>query len=698
MFFKDYNLYDLKALKEIHEFFLGFLKAYDEGLWQAYGVIEKQPSENAAPSSSKDQSALILKLAIALEDFLRTFFKLEEEVFSKDRDFEELYDLKRNTIQRLFLKKYEAFSTIPQEYTFTTQEQFIKDLKRCLSDQVLYALDLESLGKYAAFACLSKEGQKKHKNHLLFKIPHKLDPFNLIQLEKIDVIARNGFDHTDTAITKQEALNNASYCIKCHEQGKDSCSKGMASKEDSNIFTKNSFSKEMKGCPLRQKISEMNVLVQEGHTLAALAVICIDNPLLALTGHRICNACMKACIFQRQTPVDIPCVESNVLQEVLELNYGFEIYSLLTRWNPLNFKAPLPKKSSGHTVAVVGLGPAGIAMSHYMMQEGHHVIALDGLKIDPLRELPAYIKSFKELKIPLSRRNPDGFGGVMSYGITVRWDKNLLLLVRLLLERRANFKYFSGVALGQNITLKQLKEKGLSHVALCLGAGNATLLNLPHQLAPGIKLASDFLMSLHLNAPYKNEGANLEIELPCLVIGGGLTAIDAATEAKAYYAIQVEKIALKVRELKEKGTFEVFKDSLCLKDQEKLERFILHGTELLNNPSSKEDLLKKWGGVHVVYRNPIVKAPCYTLNHEEVIKALEEGIEFKENLTPISFNLDAFGALKSITFKQDERLIELESKSALLAIGTSLKIYEEEDDFEGFISYYGDMHKGYSGN
>jgi NADPH-dependent glutamate synthase beta subunit-like oxidoreductase len=73
-------------------------------------------------------------------------------------------------------------------------------------------------------------------------------------------------------------------------------------------------------------------------------MITVDNPMAAATGHRICNDCMKACIYQKQEPVDIPQAETRTLKDVLELPWGFEIYSLLTRWNPLNLRRPLPKR------------------------------------------------------------------------------------------------------------------------------------------------------------------------------------------------------------------------------------------------------------------------------------------------------------------------------------------------------------------
>ncbi len=59
------------------------------------------------------------------------------------------------------------------------------------------------------------------------------------------------------------------------------------------------------------------------------------------TGHRICNDCMKACIYQKQEPVNIPQIETGVLTDVLRMPWGVEIYGLLTRWNPLNVRRPV---------------------------------------------------------------------------------------------------------------------------------------------------------------------------------------------------------------------------------------------------------------------------------------------------------------------------------------------------------------------
>ncbi len=218
---------------------------------------------------------------------------------------------------------------------------------------------------------LSEAGRKQHHGDVLFKVAHKLDSLHLVPVETLQEngIAklrlpeeswrhREGFKLTDAGMDLDGALDQAHYCIKCHNQGKDSCSTGL--KEKTGEFKKTVFGVTLAGCPLDEKISEMNVVKQHGNSIGALAIVTIDNPMAAGTGHRICNDCMKACIFQKQDPVDIPQVETRTLKDVLELPWGFEIYSLLTRWNPLNFARPLPRRASRIQGAGGGAGPGGL--------------------------------------------------------------------------------------------------------------------------------------------------------------------------------------------------------------------------------------------------------------------------------------------------------------------------------------------------
>ena len=176
----------------------------------------------------------------------------------------------------------------------------------------------------------------------------------------------------------------------------------------------------MTGCPLEEKISEMHELKKEGYGIGALAIIMVDNPMCPATGHRICNDCMKACIYQKQDPVDIPQTETRILTDILSLPWGVEIYDLLTRWNPLRQEQWLAKSYNGLKVLVMGMGPAGFTLAHHLLMEGFAVVGTDGLKIEPL---PAHfinepIYQYDDLTEDLANRVMAGFwwcGGIRYY-------------------------------------------------------------------------------------------------------------------------------------------------------------------------------------------------------------------------------------------------------------------------------------------
>ena len=136
-----------------------------------------------------------------------------------------------------------------------------------------------------------------------------------------------------------------------------------------------------------------------------------------------------------------------------------------------------------------------------------------------------------------------GFGGVAEYGITVRWDKNFLKVIRLLLERRAQFAHVRRRALRRHARPSTTPSRWASTTSRCARArAGRRCSTCPNGLARGVRTASDFLMALQLTGAAKRESiANMQVRLPVVVIGGGLTAIDTATESLAYYPVQVEK-------------------------------------------------------------------------------------------------------------------------------------------------------------
>ena len=406
---------------------------------------------------------------------------------------------------------------------------------------------------------------------------------------------------------------------------------------------------------------------------------------------------MKACIYQKQDPVNIPQIETAVLTDTLNLPWGVEIYGFLTRWNPLNIARPYPLTYNGKNVLVVGMGPAGYTLAHFLVNEGFGVVGVDGLKIEPFEEdlvgsadkPPKPIRSWSEIYQPLDDRILEGFGGVSEYGITVRWDKNFLTLLHLTLSRRDLLRIYGGVRFGGTLTIDDAWNWGFDHIAMAAGAGRPTIIDLKNNLANGIRKASDFLMALQLTGAFKRSALpNLQVRLPALVIGGGLTAIDTATELFAYYPIQVEKSLERYEKLAEEIGEDAVLASFNPHEREILKEFLAHGAAIRAEraraaaASEKPNfvpLVRSWGGVSIVYRKRLVDSPAYRLNHEEVIKALEEGISFVEGMNPEEAVVDEGNNVIAVRFKTKDRVVDLPARSMMVAAGTNPNItYEKE--------------------
>jgi NADPH-dependent glutamate synthase beta subunit-like oxidoreductase len=687
------DLYRAEGLARLDALFLAELEGADPALKAALLAGRAEPA--ALPA--KAESELLLAVAPHLEAFIGKLFGIEREIAElagRHSELAPLYVCKRLFVQRRAARAHrpeEAAGFDPEALAAALSARFgvpfselafARAVVGWMEDEAAHAEDLALAARYAAWALLTEAGRHHHAAGVLFKAPRKIDPMNLVPAAvAVDVHGaraielpvdhrrhREGFALTDRGTDLNGALDQANYCIWCHEQGKDSCSKGL--KEKDGRFRKSPFGVTLAGCPLEERISEFHKLKSEAVPVGALAMIAVDNPMAAATGHRICNDCMKSCIYQKQEPVDIPQAETRTLKDVLALPWGFEIYGLLTRWNPLSLHRPVARPESGRKVLVVGLGPAGFTLAHYLLNDGHAVVAVDGLKIEPLPpELSGVtptgervpfraIRDVEELREGLDDRVMAGFGGVAEYGITVRWDKNFLKVIRLLLERRSAFAMFGGVRLGGTLTLEQAFAQGFDHVALALGAGKPTILSLPNALAPGVRMASDFLMALQLTGAAKAESvANLQLRLPAVVIGGGLTAIDTATEAMAYYPVQVEKFLARFEILAAEQGEGALRRRWSPAEAAVAEEFLAHGRAIRAERQAADregraprlqQLVDGWGGVTIAYRRRLIDSPSYTLNHEEVEKALQEGIRFAENLTPVAIEVDGIGHAAAI--------------------------------------------------
>ncbi|MGZ3425003.1 MAG: FAD-dependent oxidoreductase [Polyangia bacterium] len=783
------DLYDPAKLRLLFERWHAELHAGSAELGARYDAYRATQGRDLAPQALSD---LLVELAPTVSRFVARLFRVEDEwneLRQRTEDALHVFRFKDEFVKRRALKRkpdeclrdagdkvLEGLGLLGES---TDDERKVAlaivslldkevELKKGPADNPeLIALknDLGALEQWVV--CRKGELGKKW---LSYKFAHATpDALNLVQLRRPSEVLkemvvgpiehrreRDGFRLTDRRMTFTEVLNEVDYCLYCHDRDKDSCSKGLRETKTGAIKP-NALGIELNGCPLDEKISEMHLTKRRGDSIGALALVCIDNPMCPGTGHRICNDCMKACVYQKQKPVDIPQIETAVLTDVLALPWGLEIYSLLTRWNPLNVHRPYALPYRGEDVMVVGLGPAGYTLAHHLVNEGFGVVGVDGLKLEPLPPSvtgdwangvpPEPVRTFRYEE--LDDRILAGFGGVSEYGITVRWDKNFLGLLYTTLSRRDKFRAYGGVRLGGTVTIEDAWRLGFAHIAIAAGAGKPTIIDIENNLIRGVRKASDFLMALQLTGAYKRSSlANLQVRLPGVVIGGGLTAIDTATEMLAYYVVQVEKMLERYETLVKAFGEARVRAAFDGEESGILDEYCTHGRAIRaervkareeNREPKFQALLDSWGGVSLVYRKKITDSPAYRLNHEEVEKCLEEGVRFVEGMTPVAAIPDDKGAVRAMTFKNPEgNLVELPARTVCIAAGTSPNtIYEKEHpgtfelnkrgffaphiatrgadgkleltpDPNGFftsynsdghvISYYGDNHPRYAGS
>ncbi|HEY0837974.1 MAG TPA: pyridine nucleotide-disulfide oxidoreductase, partial [Azospirillum sp.] len=241
---------------------------------------------------------------------------------------------------------------------------------------------------------------------------------------------------------------------------------------------------------------------------------------------------------------------------------------------------------------------------------------------------------------------------------------------------------------------------------------------------------------------------NLQVRLPIVVIGGGLTAIDTATESLAYYPVQVEKFLARYETLVAERGEPAVRGRWTPEEAVLVDEFLGHARTIRAERAAAAEearapriaaLLESWGGATIAYRRRLIDAPSYTLNHEEVAKGLEEGIRFVESVTPLAVEIDGTGAATALRLsRSDGTEATLPARTILIAAGTqpnTVLAREEPEwveldgrtfralDEDGnpvapermakpakahvlmsrapdgrFLSFFGDLHPSFSGN
>ncbi|MGB6977162.1 MAG: FAD-dependent oxidoreductase [Gammaproteobacteria bacterium] len=683
------ELFHPASLEKLDMKFLEKLRAYNNDLYEQLMAYR----HNIHPFTPLALSELLLACAPILEAFIAELFGIEDDLeasrlltISQDPIFifKKWYvqrEAKRRVLKPNISVSFNELNawltqTLQQEQLLQTDRELaVSQLgQRFLADTEKYQTASEKLIDWCVLALIDPVGKTAVKNWVSFRLPQKLDYQNLVPWMPVPDDAwaryeglpanrrhRDGFKLTDPRMSLRGVLSEIHYCVYCHKNDGDFCSKGFPEKKNDpeHQLKINPLGEPLTGCPLEEKISEMHVLKKDGRTIAALAMVMADNPMCPVTGHRICNDCMKACIYQKQEPVNIPQTETRVLTDVLQLPWGVEIYDLLARWNPLN-KQWVAKPYNGLKVLVMGMGPAGFSLAHHLLMEGFAVVGMDGLKIEPLPEryLHQPIYRYTEIKEELDTRIMAGFGGVAEYGITVRWDKNFLKLIYLTLMRRPYFQVFGGVRFGGTLCVEDAWQLGFDHLAIAVGAGLPRELSIPGSMALGMRQANDFLMALQLTGAAKKASlANLQVRLPAVVIGGGLTGIDTATEVQACYITQVEKTLERYETLAQVLGEARIREYFDQPNLAILNEFLAHGRAvqqerqramLAGEMPDFNRLIRGWGGVTIAYRRLLRESPAYKRNYEEVTKALEEGIYYAEGLEPKAVRADQYGHVAAL--------------------------------------------------
>jgi len=161
----------------------------------------------------------------------------------------------------------------------------------------------------------------------------------------------------------------------------------------------------------------------------------------------------------------------------------------------------------------------------------------------------------------------------------------------------------------------------------------------------------------------------------------------------AYYPVQVEKFAKRYDELTKLYGTELIERDWSSQDHEVSKEFLEHARLIhKERMDAKEEnrlpnfqpLIQKWGGVTIAYRRSMIQSPSYTLNHEEVSKALEEGISILDHALPKAVEVDDHGYAIGLTVEHKQENIVLPARAILIAAGTKPNINLTFDDTDTF--------------
>ena len=259
------------------------------------------------------------------------------------------------------------------------------------------------------------------------------------------------------------------------------------------------------GCPLGNIIPEFNDAVLAQDWRAAYQILSATNNFPEFTG-RLCPApCEAACVLGlHSAPVAIEEIEKHIIETAFAHGY---------------VQPTAPVLKSGHTVAVVGSGPAGLAAAAQLARAGHQVTV------------------FERDERP---------GGLLRYGIPDFKLEKWVIDRRLQLLEADGIVFRCGTEIGRDLPAAELRRT-FDAVVLAGGATAPRELPIPGRELPGIHLAMDYLtqhnrrvsgLGLAGQEPLDVRGQDV------VVIGGGDTGADCVGTANRQRARSVTQFAL----------------------------------------------------------------------------------------------------------------------------------------------------------
>lgn len=254
-------------------------------------------------------------------------------------------------------------------------------------------------------------------------------------------------------------------------------------------------------CPAHIAVQGYVKLASQGRYAEALELIRKENPLPAVCG-RICNRrCEDACTRGNvDEPIAIDEIKKFIAQQELD-----------------PAKRVIPGKHHEYgdkKIAIVGAGPAGLSCAYYLALDGYDITVFE-----------------KQEKL----------GGMLTMGIpSFRLEKDVVE-AEIEIIKAMGVKFKTGVEVGKDVTLDELREQGFKAFYLAIGAQGGRKVGIEGEDAEGVISGIDFLKGINADNTKRYEGN-------VVVVGGGNVAIDVSRTAVRAGATSVTQLCLESRE------------------------------------------------------------------------------------------------------------------------------------------------------